>query len=143
MVSGAKPLFTSANVPGLIYDLLFVKRDSLEQRRGDWKKVVKVWFRVANFVNDPAHRAEAARIMSARTTLSPEKYEKLMNGTRFLGAEDNKRRFQKASGFDSVHGSSEIVDEFNVANRVYKERIAVDSFFDASLVSEVAAEAPR
>jgi NitT/TauT family transport system substrate-binding protein len=142
-VPGSTSLFTSANVPGLIYDALFVKPRSLNERRADWKKVVKVWFRVASFVNDPAHRAEAARIMSAKTKLTPQSYDKLMGGTRFLGAEENKRRFQKTKGLDSVQGSSEIVDEFNVANRVYKDRMAVDPFFDASLVNETVTEAAR
>jgi NitT/TauT family transport system substrate-binding protein len=138
-VPGSKPIFTSANVPGLIYDLLFVNRKSLEERRADWKKVVKVWFRIADFVNDPAHRAEAAAIMGATTKLPQEKYEKLMDGTRFLGAAENKRRYEDAPGFDSVQGSSEIVDQFNVANHVYKEQMRVRPFFDPTLVNEVLA----
>jgi NitT/TauT family transport system substrate-binding protein len=135
-VPGSKPIFTSANVPGLIYDLLFVNRASFARRRADWKKVVKVWFRVANFVNDPAHRREAAEIMGATTKLSPEKYEKLMDGTRFLDASENKRRFSPTPGLDSVQGSSQIVDRFNIANHVYKDSIPVEPFFDASLIGE-------
>jgi NitT/TauT family transport system substrate-binding protein len=45
-VPGSKPIFTSANVPGLIYDLLYVSPKSLKERRADWLKVVKVWFRI-------------------------------------------------------------------------------------------------
>ncbi len=137
LVPGAKPIFTSADVPGLIYDLLFVNKKSLVPRRAEWQKVAKVWFRVATFVNDPAHRAEAAQIMSARTKLSAEKYAKLMDGTRFLDKAENQKRFRKAPGFESVQGSSEIVDKFNVANKVYKEPTAIDQYFDASLVGEL------
>jgi len=39
-----------------------------------------------------------------------------------------------------VHGSSEIVDRFNVANRVYKTSVAVTPYFDASLVDETVAK---
>ena len=35
-VDGSKPIFTSADAPGIIYDLLFVDAESLEKRRGDW-----------------------------------------------------------------------------------------------------------
>ena len=137
-VPGSTPLFTSANVPGLIYDLLFVNPKSLQTRRADWKKVVSVWFQVVAFVNDPAHRAEAARIMSEKAQMSPERYEKLMDGTHFLDLGENRKRFAKQPGYETVHGSSEIVDQFNVANRVYRETVKPDPYFDSSLVDEVA-----
>lgn len=142
-VPGSKAIFTSANVPGLIYDLLFVNRSSFARRRADWKKVVQVWFRVAAFVSDPAHRREAAEIMGATTKLSAEKYEKLMDGTRFLDASENKRRFSATPGLDSVQGSSQIVDQFNVANHVYKDPIPVAPFFDASLANEILQESGK
>jgi NitT/TauT family transport system substrate-binding protein len=138
-VPGAKPIFTSANVPGLIYDLLFVNKKSLAGRRADWEKVTKVWFRVVDFIADPAHHAEAAQIMGARVGLSADKYGKLMDGTRLLGADENRKRYHKSSDFNSVQGSSEIVDRFNVANHVYKESLAVDPYFDSSLVEEAIA----
>ncbi len=135
-VPGSKPIFTSANVPGLIYDLLFVNKKSLGARRSDWVKVVKVWFKVADFISDPAHQAEAAQIMGARVGLAPEKYAKLMAGTRLLGADENRKRYQKTADFGSVQGSSEIVDRFNVGNHVYKESLPVDPYFDGSLVEQ-------
>jgi len=137
-VVGSKPIFTSANVPGLIYDLLFVNKKSLGKRRADWVKVAKVWFRVVDFISDPAHHAEAAQIMGARVGLSADKYSKLMDGTRLLGRDENLKRYHKAPDFSSVQGSSEIVDRFNVANHVYKESLAVDPYFDGSLVDEAA-----
>lgn len=137
-VPGSKPLFTSANVPGLIYDVLFVSPKSLQARRADWKKVVSVWFQVVAFVQDPAHRAEAARIMSRKAQMSPERYEKLMDGTQFLDLAENQKRFEKRPGYQTVYGSSEVVDQFNVANRVYREPVKPDPYFDPSLVAEVA-----
>ena len=38
-------LFTSKDVPGLIYDGLYVSKESLATRRDDWAKVVGVWFK--------------------------------------------------------------------------------------------------
>jgi NitT/TauT family transport system substrate-binding protein len=138
-VPGAQAIFTSANIPGLIYDLLFVSKKSLGKRRADWEKVTKVWFRVVDFIADPAHHAEAAQIMGARVNLTADKYSKLMDGTRLLGASENQKRYHKSADFASVQGSSEIVDRFNVANHVYKESVAVDPYFDGSLVEEVMA----
>ncbi|HEX3854615.1 MAG TPA: hypothetical protein VHW01_26810 [Polyangiaceae bacterium] len=56
-----------------------------------------------------------------------------------LGASENQKRCHKSADFGSVQGSSEIVDRFNVANHVYKESVAVDPYFDGSLVEDAVA----
>jgi NitT/TauT family transport system substrate-binding protein len=76
--------------------------------------------------------------MSQKAQMTPERYDKLMNGTQFLDLAENRKRFEKRPGFETVYGSSEIVDQFNVANRVYREKVAADPYFDPSLVAEVA-----
>jgi NitT/TauT family transport system substrate-binding protein len=139
-VADAKAVFTSANVPGLIYDMLFVSRSSLRQRRADWLKVVKVWFKVVDFISDPKHRSEAVQIMARRVGLPADKYAKLMQGTRLLDELENQRRFRLRTGFESVLGSSEIVDRFNVTNRVYKDSVVASPYFDGSLVDSVVAD---
>jgi NitT/TauT family transport system substrate-binding protein len=137
LVKGSHAVFSSADAPGLIYDMLFVSPASLAARRKDWLAVVKAWFMVVDFVTDPSHREEAMAIMARRVGLPPERYARLMSGTRLLGREENQRRFSPAPGFDSVIGSSEAVDRFNVRNHVYKDAVAVRPYFDSSLVAEV------
>ena len=58
--------------------------------------------------------------MSARVGLTPEEYKTLMNGTFFLDLDGNLKRLKKGDGLDSIYGSSKIVDDFNVKNKVYK-----------------------
>ena len=53
-VPGSKPVFTSADAPGIIYDLLYVSAESLEKNKEDWAKVVKVWYKVADYIRDAA-----------------------------------------------------------------------------------------
>lgn len=131
---GSTPIFTSANVPGLIYDLLCVNPRSLAEHKADWAKVVKVWFRVADYINDPKNLDDAAKIMSARVGLTPEQYKPLMKGTHILNLQENLKHFKKAEGFDSIYGSSSIVDDFNVKNTVYKAPQKVDDYLDPSFV---------
>jgi len=135
---GSTPIYTSADVKGLIYDHLCVSPRSLAENRGEWLKVVKVWFRVADFIADPANLDEAAKIMSARVGLTPDVYKGLMKGTHLLNAAENIKHYAKADGFDSIYGSSKIVDEFNVKNGVYKTPLKVEEYFDPSLVEEAA-----
>ena len=135
-VAGSKAIFTSADVPGLIYDLVCVNPQSLGQRRADWVKVVKVWNRIAAFVVDPANQAEAVKIMAGRAGVPPEEYAKFMPGTRFLSPEEALARFEPKDSLDSLLGSGKIADEFNVANKVYAQAQPVAAYFDGSLAKE-------
>jgi NitT/TauT family transport system substrate-binding protein len=134
---GARPIFTSAQAPGLIYDVLSVSPASLAARKDDWMKVISVWERVVKYINDPATEAEALMIMSKKNGLSPEEYKPLLKGTKLLTLAENKKVFEKGPGLDSMYGSSKVSDDFNVANGVYKEHQDVDSYIDPSLVEAV------
>jgi NitT/TauT family transport system substrate-binding protein len=135
-VPGSKPIFTSKDVPGLIYDVLAVNPKSLAERRADWVKVAKVWDRVAKFVNDEKNIDEAAKIMGARVRLSPEEYKPLMKGTHIMDLTEAKKHWAKAEGLTSVYGSSKIVDDFNVKNAVYKSAEKTEEYLDPSVTDE-------
>jgi NitT/TauT family transport system substrate-binding protein len=132
---GSRPIYTSADEPGLIYDVLAVNRASVSSRRADWQKVVKVWDRVVAYIDDPRTQADAVRIMAARAGLGPQAYLPLLKGTRLLSLADERKIYVKGAGFDSLQGSSRIADAFNVANGVYKAPQDVDSYLDASYVA--------
>ena len=134
---GSKAIYTSANDPGLIYDVLAVSPKSLAEHRAEWKKVVKVWFKIAAFVNDPKNLAEASKIMSTRVGLKPEEYAALMKGTFFLDKKGNLEHFKKGSGLKSVYGSGVIVDKFNMDYKVYNTAQDVPSYLDPSIVTEL------
>jgi NitT/TauT family transport system substrate-binding protein len=135
-VAGSKAIFTSADLPGLIYDLVCVNPQSLKQRRGDWVKVVKVWNRIVAFVRDPAHQAEAVKIMAGRAGVPPEEYAKFLPGTRFLTPEEALKRFTPSDTLDSLLGSGKVADKFNVENKVYKDPQPVAKYIDGSLSKE-------
>jgi len=136
-VPGSKAIYTSADAPGLIYDLLYVNPESLSKRKADWTKVTKVWFKVVDFIKDDKNKAEYLKIMSARVGLKPEAYAPLMAGTHFLNLAENKKHFAEGKDLSSVYGSSQIVDEFNVKNAVYKQAQTVNAYLDPSLVQEI------
>ncbi len=45
---GSKAIYSSANAPGLIYDVLAVSPKSLAAHRAEWKTFVKLWFKIAD-----------------------------------------------------------------------------------------------
>jgi NitT/TauT family transport system substrate-binding protein len=135
-VPGAKPIYTSADEPGLIYDVLTVSPASLSSRRADWEKVVKVWAKVVDYINDPKTQPDAVKIMAARVGIKPEAYLPLLKGTRLLTLDEGKAIMVKADGFKSLYGSSKIVDDFNVKNAIYKKPQDLSKAIDPTLVSK-------
>lgn len=136
LVAGSKPLYTSADKPGLIYDVLAVSPQSLSESREDWSKVVDVWYRVVDFITNEDTKAEALSIMSARVGLTAEEYAPLLEGTRLLTLDEAKGFFAKADGFESLWGSSKISDDFNIKYKVYPDPQDLEGYIDASLTLE-------
>ncbi|MFU8814010.1 MAG: ABC transporter substrate-binding protein [Pseudomonadales bacterium] len=137
LVPGSKAIYSSANQPGLIYDVLAVNPASLANRRDDWAKVVEVWYRVVDYFYDPETRDDAIAIMASRVGLPAERYAAFVDGTRILKLEEAKAFFERADGFESLYGSSKIADDFNIANKVYSEPQDIDSYIDPSLTLEL------
>jgi NitT/TauT family transport system substrate-binding protein len=141
-VPGSKAVLTSAELPGLIYDLLSVSPKSLASRRDDWVKVVKVWNRIVTYVRDPANKDEAVKIMAARAGVAPEEYAKFLPGTRFLSPDEAMARYEKKDTLDSLYGSGMVADAFNVANKVYAAHQPVAEYLDGSLLKEALSPTP-
>jgi NitT/TauT family transport system substrate-binding protein len=136
-VAGSHAVFTSANVPGIIYDVLAVSPKSLAERRADWEKVVDVWFEIADFLAQPKNRPEALEIMSGRVGLSPDQYAPLLAGTFLLGAEGNLQHYRQGNTLEAIGYSSQKVDQFNLENAVYKVSQKPDAYLTTELVSAV------
>lgn len=132
-VPGSKAIYTSADEPGLIYDVLAVSPASLAERKADWKKVAKVWYQVVDFINNEKTKPEALKIMAARVGLTPEEYAPLLAGTKLLSLKEAKKVFEAGEGFKSLYGSSKISDEFNLKYEVYKKPQDLKGYIDPSI----------
>ena len=129
-VPGAKPIYTSAQEPGLIYDVVTVSPASLAAKKAEWTKFVKVWDKVVTYINDPKTQPDAVKIMAARVGLKPEAYLPLLKGTRLLSLDEGKKIYVKPDGFKSLYGSSKIADNFNVQYGVYKTPVDLSKAID-------------
>jgi NitT/TauT family transport system substrate-binding protein len=134
-VPGARPVFTSADEPGLIYDVLAVNPVSLAAHRDDYEKLAKVWYRVVHYIDDPATQGDAVKIMAARVGLTPQQYLPLLKGTKLLTLPEAQQAYVKGDGFKSLYGSSHAADAFNVKYQVYKTSQDVSVYIDPSLTT--------
>jgi len=140
-VPGSTPVLTSKDAPGLIYDVLYVDPESLEANRDEWAKVVKVWYRIVDFLKDEDNLDEALEILASRVEISPEEYEPFFQGTYILSLDEALKVWEKADGLGSIYGSSVIADAFNVDQGVYEEKLDTDKYLDPSLTLEYAESA--
>jgi NitT/TauT family transport system substrate-binding protein len=139
-VAGSTAIYTSADVPGLIYDAIVVSPQSLALHRADWVKLVSVWDKTLAYINDPATKDDALKIMAARTGSTPADYAAFIGGTHFLTLADGAKIIaKKGPGLDSLVGSSAIANDFNVKNSVYKEAQDVSTYIDPTLTAEAIA----
>ena len=133
LVPGSKAIYTSADEPGLIYDVYAASPKVYATRKDDLKKLLKVWYKVVDYFYDPKTRDDAISIMASRVGLKPEEYKKFVSGTKILKLEEAKKFMTSEPGFKSVLGSTKISDDFNVANQVYKKPEDIKSYIDFSL----------
>lgn len=133
LVPGSKKIFSSADQPGLIYDVLAVSPESLAARKDDWTKVAKVWYRIVDYIRDPKTYHDAVQIMAARVGIEPDEYKGFIDGTKILTLDEARGFFEKGEGYTSLYGSSKISNDFNVANKVYEEAQDIDSYIDPSI----------
>ncbi|MHB1677202.1 MAG: ABC transporter substrate-binding protein [Sulfuriferula sp.] len=135
-VPGSKAIYTSADEPGLIYDVLAVNPASVKDHRAEWLKVVKMWNKVVAYIEDPKTQPDAVKIMAARSGVSPAEYLPLLKGTKLLTLEEGKKIYVKANGYQSLYGSTEIANTFNWYNKAYGLSQNVSSYIDPSFTND-------
>ena len=131
--AGARPLYTSADEPGLIYDVVTVTPASLAARRADWIKFVAVWDKVVAYIQDPKTQADAVAIMAAKVGIEPPVFTRFLKGTKLLTLAEGRKVMADAEGFGSLYGSSRYADAFNVKYEVYKAAQDVKGYIDPAL----------
>ncbi|NHN87425.1 ABC transporter substrate-binding protein [Acetobacter conturbans] len=129
-VSGAHPIFTSHDAPGLIYDTLAIDPLSLKRQEKDWRSIVQIWNRIVAYIEDPATQPDAIAIMAHRVGISSVTYKHFLEGTHLLNLADNNKIFEKKSGLDSLYGSTENADNFNVRYNAYKNHQNIDAYIN-------------
>jgi NitT/TauT family transport system substrate-binding protein len=132
-----KKLFSSADAPGLVPDLLVVQEKSLAANRKDFVGMVKAWYDVEEFIRTKPD--EAVKIMAKIVEMSPEEYKVFLPGTKFFGEKTNLEAFGPASQPKSLLNVAPVIMKFLEDNKLVEGKPDFAKAIDASLVKEVAA----
>jgi NitT/TauT family transport system substrate-binding protein len=132
--AGSKPIFTSADAKGLIYDVLSVNPISFAKRKDDWTKVVQVFYKAVDYILDDKTKEDAIKIMAAKVGADPAEYAKAVPGTHYLNVEAAKKAYAKGTGLDSIYGAMTVGNKFNLDNKVYKVSQKPESYLFPGIV---------
>ncbi len=105
-----KVIYSSADIPGLIPDLVVMRTPVVKERSGDVQKLVASWFDIVDFIK--TDEAEALKIMAKVVEQPPEAYKEFLPGTKFFDLEMNKKGFEKKDGDATLYGSGKTIATF-------------------------------
>ena len=111
-VKGSSAIFDSADIPGLIPDLLVMKSDVAKSRPADVQKIVDAWYDAMDWWRKNPDQAIA--IMAKRTGTPVADYKEFIGGTRIFSAPESLAAMTKSDKVTSLHSSGKSIAQFLV-----------------------------
>jgi NitT/TauT family transport system substrate-binding protein len=130
-VGGVK-LFSTAEFPGLTYNVLTFRRDFVKKRPGDVEALLKVWQRTVQYIRD--HPDEACEIVAELFHQPLSGAKDMMHTDRILDLADNGRAFSYAAGFESLHGSWRRMNDFQIERGLADKRVDSPAHLDSRFI---------
>lgn len=127
---GAKVLFTSADTPGLIPDVLAFQTTTVERRPEDVQAFVDAWFQAVNFwLTNPD---EAEKILAASLNAPVENFS--LGGIILMNREDNLKAMQAGENTSSLFYTANLYNEFFIQIGNTSHMIDIDELIDPSFL---------
>jgi NitT/TauT family transport system substrate-binding protein len=106
-------IYSSADIPGLIPDILLCQASVVDRRPEDMQKLVAVWLDIINMLK--TNQDEAVQIMAKVVEQPPDAYKAFMPGTKFFDLDMNRKAFEsRPSDTATLSGSGKAISEFLV-----------------------------
>ncbi|MEN9220917.1 MAG: ABC transporter substrate-binding protein [Thermostichus sp. BF3_bins_97] len=139
---GSKELFSSAEFPGAIPDLLVVSQKLIDEQPDQVQALVNSWFDILAFMEENPERAD--EIMARRAGVTPEELQLFRDGTRFFTIEDNLEAFSPGEGMQHMRYAAVQMTEFMVGVGFIPEGPAdLDALFDDRFIRTYAESVGR
>jgi len=136
LAQGNRLLATSADVPGIITDVLMVKTDVIEQREEDVRGVVKALFKALEF--RVANESISYAIMSEATNVPPGSLrDTIQVGNIFPNLEENKQAFKRSEQLVSLYKSGKFILNFFVKHGIIDTPINLENIYFSRIVDNL------
>ncbi len=111
-LKGSTAVFSSANIPGAIPDLLVMKSDIVQSRPQDVQNIVDAWYDAIDWWKK--NPDAAIKILAKRTDTPVADYKSFVMGTKIFSAPESLAAMQKSSAPTSLYTSGQSNAEFLV-----------------------------
>jgi NitT/TauT family transport system substrate-binding protein len=105
-----KVIFSSADIPGLVPDIVVLHKKVIDERPEDVQAMVKSYFEIVDFIK--SNEDEAVAIMAKVVEQPPADYKAFLPGTKFFDLDQNLNAFAKRDDDSSLYGSGKTIAEF-------------------------------
>lgn len=127
-VKGRK-LWDTSDTPGVSPAVLAARQSLLRERADEVQKLLQVWQRSVEFLRQKP--AEAHAIVARVNKKSPAEVGALAKVDRILDRPENLAAFSYAQGFDSLHGTARVMNDFLLKQKLAPQRIDSTEILDA------------
>lgn len=131
---GQRIIFTSAETPGLIPDLLVMRTSVLRERPDDVRAFLAAWLEAVEFTK--AHPEEAIASIAKLSGMAPEEIS--FDGVRLYTLEDNRAAFAQNPGSDttSIYYTTQLYVQFFVDSGLLTVRPDINQMLDPSFLPQ-------
>jgi len=131
-------LFSSADVPGLIADLLVVKGEMADERPEDVKNMLHAWYDALEYWK--ANPEESLEIMAEAADLPVEEFAGVYDGIKMFTVDESIQAFEKGDDYGSLYFTAEKTVEFLKGLEFMDSDPDLDASFDPSFLEAIKAE---
>ncbi len=133
--NGFRLLATSAEVPGIITDVLMFHSKFVEERPDDVKKIIIALDRALKYRN--IDYIGSYGIMSDATGVSPSDLKRTIGGNIFPDLEENKESFTESEKLTSLYSSGKIISDFFLEKGVISAPINLKDLLATEIIMGV------
>ena len=136
---GSKELFSSADFPGAIPDLLVVSQKLIDEQPEAAQALVNTWYDVMDFMEQNPERAD--EIMAERADVTVEELQLFKEGTRMFTIEDNLEAFSDGDNMKHMPFAAKDMADFMVGVGFIPEAPDLTTILDDQFVKAYTASA--
>jgi NitT/TauT family transport system substrate-binding protein len=129
IAKGNKLLYSSADAPDLIVDVMVTTDSFLKERKEELLKLVEGINLGVDYIAE--NEAEGTEIAAKVLGTSAESVSEMKKGVKLITFEDSKRML--TTDVDQLKQTIEKINDFFIENEVMKERAVADELIDSSL----------
>jgi NitT/TauT family transport system substrate-binding protein len=126
-------LFSTAEFPGLTYNVLSLRREFVNARPADVETLLRVWQRSVQFIRENPN--ETCAIVAKLFGEPLAAVKDLMRTDRILDLADNTRAFSYAAGFESLHSSWRRMNDFMLERGLVTVRVDSPDHLDSRFLN--------